>query len=121
MKANLIKLVGGLVVALVVLATVSLAVAGGKGAFDEEEVDPNKNICYKQKPYHAGPGDHYFSNVECKKDGIVQVLEQAGANVTKGYKGGLDAGTWRVPIDVPYEETDLCPVNVHWHLGAEHL
>jgi hypothetical protein len=24
------------------------------------------------------------------------------------------------PILVDYKETDLCPVNVHWHLGAEH-
>merc|ERR1719326_2106527 len=31
----------------------------------------------------------------------------------------MDAGD-RVPITVPYSETDLCPVNVHWHLGAEH-
>eukprot|EP00966_Prymnesium_polylepis_P314054 7257385-Prymnesium_polylepis.1 len=53
------------------------------------------------------------------KDNIVQVLEQAGANVTRGYKGLLDAGE-RVPITKPYDQTDLCPVNVHWHLGAEH-
>merc|ERR1712113_476172 len=24
------------------------------------------------------------------------------------------------PINVPYYKTALCPVNVHWHLGAEH-
>merc|ERR1719181_1236407 len=32
----------------------------------------------------------------------------------------MDAGD-RVPILEMYENTDLCPVNVHWHLGAEHL
>jgi len=121
-KTNLVKLVGGLVAGVVVLAVVSLSVAGAQGAFEEGDgKDESYNYCAKQKPYHAGPGDGYFSNTDCFKDGIVQVLEQAGANVTKGYKGGLDAGTWRTPINKHYEETDLCPVNVHWHLGAEHL
>merc|ERR1711990_1134325 len=64
-------------------------------------------------------GDYYFSNSDCMKDNIVQVLEQAGANVTKGYKGKLDAGD-RTPITAEYSEAGLCPVNVHWHLGAEH-
>merc|ERR1719183_3510487 len=27
----------------------------------------------------------------------------------------------RRPISKDYDETALCPVNVHWHLGAEHL
>merc|ERR1719393_521602 len=81
-------------------------------------------MCEGQKPYHAGPGDHYFKNVECLHPSsftLIQVFEQAGANVTRGYKGGLDAGTWRTPIKTTYDQTDLCPVNVHWHLGAEHL
>ena len=26
-----------------------------------------------------------------------------------------------MPITVPYSEAGLCAVNVHWHLGAEHL
>merc|ERR1712157_544632 len=38
---------------------------------------------------------------------------------TKGYAGDLK--TVQTPISVPYYETDLCPVNVHWHLGTEHL
>ena len=82
--------------------------------------DPNLNPCAGQKPYNAGPDDHYFDNVACFKEAVTQTLEQAGANVTKGYKGGMDAGN-RVPITKHYTETDLCPVNVHWHEGAEHL
>jgi len=39
--------------------------------------------------------------------------------VTRGYVGGLDAGD-RVPITGAYADHGLCPVNVHWHLGAEH-
>ena len=40
--------------------------------------------------------------------------------MTLGYVGGMDAGG-RVPIADPYYKQGLCPVNVHWHLGAEHL
>merc|ERR1712117_761682 len=36
-----------------------------------------------------------------------------------GVKGGLNV-SGRVPISKPYYQTTLCPVNVHWHLGAEH-
>jgi len=46
--------------------------------------------------------------------------EQAGANVTKGYQGEMDVGI-REPILVPYYMEGMCPVNVHWHLGSEHL
>lgn len=75
----------------------------------------------------ALPGDNFCNgnqidlpNVEC----IAQAVEepghgpQAGANVTKGYNG--DFNTSSVPITIPYYQAGLCPVNVHWHLGAEH-
>jgi hypothetical protein len=78
------------------------------------------NPCAGKKPKHAAPGDNYFSNVECVVDGILQTLEQAGTNVTKGYKGELEA-TGREPITTAYWEAGMCAVNVHWHLGAEHL
>jgi hypothetical protein len=54
------------------------------------------------------------------QDNVVAALEQAGANVTKGYVGLINA-TSRPPITTSYLEAGLCPVNVHWHLGAEHL
>ena len=84
------------------------------------EVDPNFNPCEGQQPFHAGPNDGYFSNVNCFRDAVTQTLEQAGGNVTRGYVGGMDAGPRR-PITQPYSQVGLCPVNVHWHLGAEHL
>lgn len=77
----------------------------------EDEVNP----CAGSKPSTV----EYFDNQACMIDGIVDVLEQAGANVTEGYQGDLDAGD-RVPITQLYSEAGLCPVNVHWHLGAEH-
>eukprot|EP00931_Biecheleriopsis_adriatica_P019287 TRINITY_DN1318_c0_g1_i2.p1 TRINITY_DN1318_c0_g1~~TRINITY_DN1318_c0_g1_i2.p1 ORF type:complete len:384 (-),score=84.54 TRINITY_DN1318_c0_g1_i2:288-1439(-) len=61
-----------------------------------------------------------LDNTDCVVDEVVVVLEQAGANITKGYVGGLDTGD-RAPITTSYLEAGLCPVNVHWHLGAEHL
>jgi hypothetical protein len=59
-------------------------------------------------------------NKDCVAEGVTVALEQSGTNVTKGYKGELDT-TGRAPITSSYWEAGLCPVNVHWHLGTEHL
>lgn len=79
------------------------------------------NPCHGKKPHHsnAAQDDHYFENVQCLENGVTQAAEQAGANVTKGYQGDFDA--LGVPITTTYKEAGLCPVNVHWHIGAEHL
>jgi len=60
-----------------------------------------------------------LGNIPCFEETVIKALEQAGGDITKGLVGGLDVNG-RVPIDKPYYETSLCPVNVHWHLGAEH-
>lgn len=52
------------------------------------------------------------------KDGVLDVMEQAGIDVTKGYVGDIVTG--RTPILTSFFEAGLCPVNVHWHLGTEH-
>jgi len=111
---------GILVLGIVVYAIGTVSVAAGNSSFDSKApIDDTINICAGQKPKGLNPGDHYFDNMACMKDGVIQTLEQAGGNVTAGFVGGLMAGD-RVPITVPYSQTDLCPVNVHWHLGAEH-
>jgi len=83
------------------------------------------NICVGKKP-----SDSYWDNRNCSGTGLEGVLEQAGANVTMGYKGEIEAmlpsgynGTKgnRTPILTSYLQAGLCPVNVHWHLGTEHL
>merc|ERR1719161_2643887 len=75
------------------------------------------NPCHGTKPVDAfAEGDNYFENTDCDAEGV---LEQAGANVTKGYQGGFDVGD-RMPITTDYFAAGLCPVNVHWHLGTEH-
>jgi len=84
-----------------------------------------ENICKGAKPVHANATaqDGYFNNIACKDpldDGVRQALEQSGANVTAGYQGEIDANATRRPILTSYLEAGLCPVNVHWHLGAEH-
>jgi hypothetical protein len=62
------------------------------------------------------PTDASFDNVQCIVDAI---NEQSGADVSDGVTG--DKETDAVPILSSYMNAGLCPVNVHWHLGAEHL
>jgi len=71
-----------------------------------------ENICAKAKVD--------FANKECiGEDERVDVGPQSGSIVDAGYKGEIN--TTSKPIMTSYLEAGLCPVNVHWHLGAEHL
>jgi len=74
------------------------------------------NPCAGTKP---APGAG-FDNMACTVEGIIEASEQSGVNVTAGFQGTLN--TDAVPITTPYRSNTppLCPVNVHWHLGAEH-
>merc|ERR1719330_631873 len=79
------------------------------------------NPCKNHKPTDAlKAGDGYFNNEACMVKGVVNVAEQSGANVTVGYKGMMD-GSAHPPIMERFWKKGLCPVNVHWHTGAEHL
>ena len=77
------------------------------------------NTCEGQKKTIETYFNGALDNGSCA-DKLVAGVEQAGGNVTVGYEGGLDVGTDE-PIKEPYYKQKLCPVNVHWHLGAEHL
>jgi hypothetical protein len=59
-----------------------------------------------------------FNNKACFLEAVANAGEQSGADVTQGYMG--DINTSVMPISVPYYQSTLCPVNVHWHIGAEH-
>jgi len=72
------------------------------------------NPC-KDKKALTQPG---MNNIECFKEGVREAGEQSGADVTVGFVGTLETNV--TPITHPYYKTALCPVNVHWHLGAEH-
>jgi len=58
-----------------------------------------------------------LSNSPCFQDVQTQI-EQSGADISEDFVGELTSGV--TPIREPYFKTALCPVNVHWHLGAEH-
>eukprot|EP00543_Licmophora_paradoxa_P002692 CAMPEP_0202443400 /NCGR_PEP_ID=MMETSP1360-20130828/2681_1 /ASSEMBLY_ACC=CAM_ASM_000848 /TAXON_ID=515479 /ORGANISM="Licmophora paradoxa, Strain CCMP2313" /LENGTH=368 /DNA_ID=CAMNT_0049059081 /DNA_START=94 /DNA_END=1200 /DNA_ORIENTATION=- len=89
----------------------SSAADTGMVTFATTKPPTGPNPCAGKKPD--------LPNTECVIDAIVNVGPQAGSNVTKGYTGTNDDGS--LPITTPYYEAGLCPVNVHWHLGAEHL
>jgi hypothetical protein len=74
---------------------------------------PEENPCNGAKLQIDDDSDCYGT-----LDGIAAVLGQAGANVLVGYVGGFDTA-WE-PITILFSQAGLCPVNVHWHLGAEH-
>jgi len=64
----------------------------------------------------------------CFQDGIVNAMvgPQAGINITEGYEGGYTAfrdfdDSIVTPITTSYLNANLCPVNIHWHSGAEHF
>jgi hypothetical protein len=72
------------------------------------------NPCaYKKNLTSPGMDNH-----ACFANGVQQQGAQSGADVTQGYTGGI--ATSVTPIASHYYATALCPVNVHWHLGAEH-
>ena len=82
-----------------------------------------ENFCHKAKPGSA------FDNIDC----VNSQVEQAGGDVTmagtaytaaeqgtrSAIAGSTNQGTSGL-ITTPYFSNGLCPVNVHWHLGAEH-
>lgn len=80
-------------------------------------------------PEHRMTGDNYcdgakaltepgMDNIACYAEAVREAGEQSGADVTQGYQGTIT--TEVTPIPDRYFKTALCPVNVHWHLGAEH-
>lgn len=94
------------------------------------------NPCKDAQPYDAQFTDEngvlddsrtikgYFNNRACAEMmdiGFSVDLPQAGMDVTDdGTFGVLDYKGTFDPIMENYADTDLCPVNVHWHMGTEH-
>jgi len=61
-----------------------------------------------------------LNNLACFADAVREAGEQAGRDITVGHVGLMDPVSPYTPISQRYYKTPLCPVNVHWHLGAEH-
>ena len=79
------------------------------------------NPCEGTKPPPGGGFDNFpCGDIYTLVNDLIEMKDapQAGANVTKGYQGDLESV--QTPITTPYYQNGLCPVNVHWHLGAEH-
>jgi len=93
--------------------TSSTVGTGNEGVPDEvkEGSIQGTNVCAGKKPD--------LPDAACVVDAMTNVGPQAGANVTKGYQGDMQVDY--LPITTPYWMNGMCPVNVHWHLGAEHL
>lgn len=85
-------------------------------ALGAANADPTLAMALGENPCAGKKPD--LPNVQCVIDAIEQTPEQSAANVTKGYNGKRN--TTATPLTVPYYQAGLCPVNVHWHLGAEH-
>jgi len=74
----------------------------------------------------AGKGTEIkFDNKDCagvSASSLLDLSPQSGTDVTKGYEGLLNMTAEGIfPVTDPYYKLGMCPVNVHWHLGAEHL
>ena len=112
-------LVGAVAVGALVgcAATIGVSYPTLKAQWDKDDAavsDPNP--CQGAKPA-KGAG---FDNHQCIVSGVTKAVEQAGGNVTLGYDQGGHAST-ATPVTTTLAEAGMCPVNVHWHLGAEHL
>jgi hypothetical protein len=120
-----------------VVVCLSIAVARTS---DNKAIEKDIIVSVTDLPTRTGPAGNNIcvdtnpglANIQCIIDAIggeegavnasrffLGTAEQSGANVTEGYQGDLEVTS--VPITDPYWEAGLCPVNVHWHLGSEHL
>ena len=93
--------------------------AGYSGSKAGSLIDTGANICADTKvPLDNIPCLNELGEVD-QEAFALGTAEQAGGNVTLSYEGGLEVvGT---PITNSYGEEGMCPVNVHWHAGTEHL
>ena len=82
------------------------------------EVVPEDDSYVKKSPYGNNPCEGmkvYLANGACEELNV----PQAGSNITEGYVGDLEVDY--EPLTDEYFKNSMCPVNVHWHLGTEHL
>jgi len=142
-KNTLFCLVGGLTVTTVglLVATIVLIGMNNNTSNDQPAVAPSatKETITSDESSSSSTIDlfdskatsNFFSNpadnvcscaklaLENKLCADLEVSPQAGANVTKGYVGNMDVGDIK-PNTKPFFQSNMCPVNVHWHLGTEH-
>jgi len=102
------------VLLVAVAACVDTGGSGGKAADTGIPGDDDVNPC-NPDDLDKPPIWEALSDLECADDGV---RVQAAADVTPGSTGERTAELW--PIETSFSSEGMCPVNVHWHLGAEH-
>jgi len=120
-------LVVGAVVTIVLLCTTLGLVANNNLDIDSildtvegSDLATRSSTLFGNNPCEgAKPTDDAFDNFDCTT-AVTNAIEQSGTNVTRGYVGQID-NSLTPPITTSYFKAGLCPVNVHWHLGAEHF
>lgn len=79
-------------------------------------------------PYSSSAEKPVYDDKECLLNGALDVLPQAGADVTENAQGTMDAAGLK-PAGAPatqggtgtsFWKLGLCPVNVHFYLGSNH-
>jgi hypothetical protein len=118
---------------LSIATTVLAAVFGSASAADcpdatvdlyldsDLKVRDGPNPCEGTKPAPGAGFDNFpCGDIYTMVNDVIEMKDapQAGSNVTVGYKGDLNST--QTPLTTAYYLNGLCPVNVHWHLGAEH-
>jgi len=117
---TLLALVALIVAAILVLTAYNTSEIGKLKAPEEDtaaaphwmarkQPPAGTNVCEAKKPKKG------FDNFACAEDAV---NEQAAADVSSPFIG--TKATTAEPILTSYWQAGLCPVNVHWHLGAEH-
>jgi hypothetical protein len=91
---------------------------GRRGVFHRDESLETKesSSSFRNKDNICAGSAPDVATVACNDLSIDQ--PQAGADVTWGYKGFMNVN--HDPNPNPFAQTTMCPVNVHFHLGAEH-
>mmetsp|Transcript_14779 Transcript_14779/g.21112 ORF Transcript_14779/g.21112 Transcript_14779/m.21112 type:complete len:357 (+) Transcript_14779:55-1125(+) len=124
-KAALLAGVLGFIAAGLLASTITLGVLYDrvKGESNAQKhllgSKPSTSVVGTNNPCADAKKKLDLKNTQC----IVDAVEnnsgpQAGADVSVGYKGLMEVDT--DPNTDSYFKQKLCPVNVHWHLGAEH-
>ena len=91
---------------------------------DMEKI-PRRKFGRELSRSHPAPAQHSLStlgltqNITCS-EAISNHFTQTAADASIGYTGQLIPSNGFKPFVDPFYKSDMCAVNVHWRLGAEH-
>lgn len=95
-----------------------LVLLGSAGVDAFAAADTEQNPCKGGVLEHERPRIwQALLPIRCNTSGV---LAQSGADVSVGMKEYGELTAALPPVTTSFPEAGMCPVNVHWHLGAEH-